>query len=46
MIVACNTASSYAIEALRESFDIPVIGVIKPGVELAVKTTKTAELVL
>ncbi|ACO04736.1 MAG TPA: glutamate racemase [Persephonella sp.] len=44
LIVACNTASSYAIEALRESFDIPVIGVIKPGVELAVKTTKNGRI--
>lgn len=32
IVVACNTASSYALEALREMTDIPVIGVIDPAV--------------
>ena len=33
--MACNTASSLALEALREKFSIPVIGVILPGAEKA-----------
>lgn len=36
LIVACNTASAFAINELREVTDIPIVGVIKPGV-LALK---------
>jgi len=32
VIIACNTASAYAISELREVSNIPVIGVIEPGV--------------
>jgi len=32
IVVACNTASSYALEAIRELTDIPVLGVIDPAV--------------
>ncbi len=38
LVVACNTATTYAIESLREEGDrrgIPVIGVIEPGVQAA-----------
>jgi len=31
LVIACNTASSVAVEPLRERFAIPVIGVIEPG---------------
>jgi len=31
MVIACNTASAHAIPALREAFDIPVIGVVEAG---------------
>jgi glutamate racemase len=40
MVVACNTASAFAIDALRESLDIPVLGVIEPGARAAVQTTR------
>ncbi len=33
LIVACNTASSYALKTLRDHFDIPIIGVIEAGAE-------------
>jgi glutamate racemase len=36
VVVACNTASSHALEALRERFDLPVIGVIEPAARAAV----------
>jgi len=35
LIVACNTASSFALPELQASCDIPVIGVIEPGVAAA-----------
>ncbi len=40
IIIACNTASSYALDVLRENFSIPVFGVIEPGVRRALDTTK------
>ena len=36
VVVACNTASSHALETLRERFDVPVIGVIEPAAQAAV----------
>jgi len=36
VVVACNTASSHALEALRARFDLPVIGVIEPAARAAV----------
>ena len=41
IVIACNTASAHALEALRQSFDIPILGVIKPVSEMAVSITKT-----
>ncbi len=40
IIVACNTASSLSLPALSCSFNIPIIGVIGPGVEKASRITK------
>lgn len=39
LVVACNTASAFAIEILRQSLPIPVIGVIEPGAEKAASVT-------
>jgi len=36
VVVACNTASSHALDALRERLDVPVIGVIEPAARAAV----------
>jgi len=35
IVVACNTASSVALDLLQEHFDLPVIGVIEPGARSA-----------
>jgi glutamate racemase len=35
VVVACNTASSVSLPALRDALDIPVVGVILPGAEMA-----------
>ncbi|MDP2303387.1 MAG: glutamate racemase [Ignavibacteria bacterium] len=40
IVVACNTASSVAIPALKEKLHIPVIGVIFPGAASAIDATK------
>lgn len=35
IVVACNTATSVALELLQARFDLPVIGVIEPGARSA-----------
>lgn len=44
LIVACNTASSIALESLREKLNIPVIGVIEPGAEAAIDSTDNGKI--
>lgn len=39
IVIACNTATAYALEHLQHLFRVPVIGVIKPGVEAALKAS-------
>ncbi|WP_225424292.1 glutamate racemase [Apilactobacillus nanyangensis] len=41
LVIACNTATSYALEYLQEHLSIPVIGVVNPGSIAAVNSTKT-----
>ena len=40
IVVACNTASALALEELRKQCAVPVLGVIEPGAEKAVQTTR------
>src|SRR6476469_8595461 len=39
LVVACNTATSAALPALKRQLSIPVIGVIEPGAQAAVQRT-------
>ncbi|MDR2221960.1 MAG: glutamate racemase [Flavobacteriaceae bacterium] len=43
VIVACNTATTNAIEALRSTFEIPIIG-IEPAIKPAALQTKTSKI--
>ncbi len=40
IIIACGTVSSVALEKVQKFFDIPIIGVVEPAVEAAVKKSK------
>jgi glutamate racemase len=40
LVVACNTASALAIEEVRASVGVEVIGVIEPGAQAAVRATR------
>ncbi|MBM3253573.1 MAG: glutamate racemase [Candidatus Omnitrophica bacterium] len=40
IVVACNTASSISLPSLRFHFNVPIIGVIRPGAREAVRVTK------
>lgn len=44
VIVACNTASSLALETLKDRFALPMIGVIEPGAAQALKQTKNGRI--
>lgn len=47
LVVACNTASSAALPALREAFpDIPVAGVIEPGASAAVRASESGRILV
>jgi len=38
LVVACNTASSYALDEVVDASPVPVIGVVEPGVRAALAT--------
>ena len=40
VVVACNTASSLALPSIRRFINVPLIGVISPGVKEAVSITR------
>ena len=40
VVVACNTSTAHALEALREVSPVPVIGVIEPGARAAVRASR------
>lgn len=44
IVVACNTASAYALDELEREIEIPMIGVVKPGAKTAVEVTKNGRV--
>ncbi|MBT0652278.1 glutamate racemase [Geomobilimonas luticola] len=44
LVVACNTASAVSLDALKESFDLPIVGVIEPGARRAAAVTRTGKV--
>src|SRR3712207_5449958 len=44
VVVACNTASAAALELLRFEYDVPVLGVIDPGVRSLVSATRNGRV--
>jgi glutamate racemase len=44
VVVACNTATAHALDALRSHFVVPVIGVVEPGARAAVRGTRTGRV--
>lgn len=44
IVVACNTASAYALDELEKEIDIPMIGVVKPAVKVAAETTHNGKI--
>ncbi|MGH7197693.1 MAG: glutamate racemase, partial [Candidatus Omnitrophota bacterium] len=44
IVVACNTASSLSLDALKEKFFLPIVGVIEPGAKEALAKTKNGRI--
>ena len=40
IVIACNTASALALDAIEVELDIPILGVLRPGAKVAAETTK------
>jgi glutamate racemase len=41
LVIACNTATALALDAIRAATSLPVIGVVDPGAERAAQISKT-----
>lgn len=44
IVIACNTASALALDAVQAMTDIPVIGVVKPGADAAIGATRSGRI--
>lgn len=44
LVIACNTATAVALDEIKQSLDIPVVGVILPGSRAALKKTRGNEI--
>ncbi|MDN5347252.1 MAG: glutamate racemase [Clostridia bacterium] len=44
IIDACNTTSAVALPFLRQKYSLPIVGVIEPGVEEAVKASRNKRI--
>jgi glutamate racemase len=44
IVVACNTASAYALAALQAELPVPVLGVVEPGAREALAATRSGRV--
>lgn len=44
LVIACNTATAFAMEELKDELEIPIIGVITPGARAAIHATKNQQI--
>src|SRR4051794_4435392 len=42
LVIACHTACAYSIKEIEDTLGIPVVGVIKKGVDELISATKTS----
>lgn len=40
LVIACNTATAFALDEIQSTLDIPVVGVVHPGARSALKVTR------
>ena len=46
LVIACNTASALALEAITDSVPVPVLGVIEPGAAAAAGNSSTKDVMV
>ena len=46
LVIACNTASALALDAIQEAVPVPVLGVITPGASAARAASKTGDVLV
>lgn len=44
IVIACNTASAFALDIIKEEIDIPIIGVVNPGAKVAALATRNGNV--
>jgi glutamate racemase len=44
IVVACHSASSWALAEIKSSFPVPVVGVVEPGAKAALRATKKGKI--
>ncbi len=44
IVIACNTASAFALETVSAEVSIPMIGVVKPGAKIAAEATRNGNI--
>jgi glutamate racemase len=44
LVVACNSAAAAALDVLQDRLDIPVVGVIEPGLRAAARVTRSGRI--
>lgn len=46
LVIACNTASALALDAIQDAVPVPVLGVIEPGAAAARKASRTGDVLV
>jgi glutamate racemase len=46
LVIACNTASALALDAIQDAVPVPVLGVIEPGATAARAASKTGDVLV
>jgi glutamate racemase len=46
LVIACNTASALALDAIQQAVPVPVLGVIEPGAQAARAATATGDVLV
>jgi glutamate racemase len=46
LVIACNTASALALDAIKDAVPVPVLGVIEPGAGAARAATETGDVLV
>ena len=46
LVIACNTASALALDAIQDAVPVPVLGVIEPGASAAQAASKTGDVLV